>query len=117
MARPNILVKVYGHIYPVTDKLFYAVHEVCRAGCMPAEDDAPPIVERSGDMVRISYEGMFFPLDAMLEILVPLLQAPMQGKLDYIDLEAWTLTRHSINGTHLHVTSAPLNNVMDYAGL
>lgn len=116
MSRHNVLVKVYGNLYPATAFLYGIVHEVCRAGCIQDNNDIP-VVEQCGDLLRISYEGPFFSLDDLLESLAPHLKAGMQGKIDYIDLEAWTLTRHSIEGATLRVSSAPLNNVMDYAGL
>lgn len=116
MSRPNVLVKVYGNLYPATASLYGLVQEVCRSGCI-VEDTDIPVVELSGDLLRISYEGPFFPLDDLLESLTPRLEVGMQGKIDYIDLEAWTLTRHNIDGARLLVSSAPLNNVMDHAGL
>lgn len=116
MSRHSVLVKVYGNIYPAPTSLCTLVQEICRSGCIEADTDIP-VVEHCGDLLRISYEGPYFPLDDLLESLVPRLEAGMQGKIDYIDLEAWTLTRHRIDGLTLHVTSAPLNNVMDYAGL
>ena len=42
---------------------------------------------------RISFEGVFFPLDDVLDALRPLLCAESSGKIDLIDMEAWTLTR------------------------
>lgn len=119
MSRPDILVKVYGNLYPVTPATFAAVQEVCRAGCLYDPGEDPP-VELCGDLLRISYEGIFFPLDDLLECLSALLPhfSPLvQGKIDYLDMEAWTLTRHSIQGNTLRVTSAPLNHVLDHAGL
>ncbi|MEG2172109.1 MAG: hypothetical protein RRY29_02475 [Desulfovibrionaceae bacterium] len=116
MSRHNILVKVYGNLYPASQKLFCALQEACRAGCIQENNDVP-VISLNGDLLCVSYEGVFFPLDNVLEVLVPLLQPDMQGKIDYIDLEAWTLTRHSVEGTRLHVSAVPLNNVMDYAGL
>lgn len=116
MSCPNVLVKVYGNLYPVTASLYGQVQEVCRSGCIVENTDIP-VVEQCGDLLRISYEGPFFPLDDLLESLAPRLEAGMQGKIDYIDLEDWTLTRHTIDGASLRVSSAPLNNIMDHAGL
>lgn len=116
MSRHHVLIKVYGNVYPASPALFASLADCCRSGCVSENDDIP-VVELSGDILRISYEGMFFPLDDVLERLVPLLAPAMQGKIDYIDLEEWTLTRHRIKGTSLTATSAPLNAVMDYSGL
>lgn len=116
MSRHHVLVKVYGNLYPASSALFASLADCCRGGCVTESDDIP-VVELCGDLLRISYEGMFFPLDDVLERLLPFLTSAMQGKIDYIDVEAWTLTRHTITGTCLHVSSAPINNVMDYSGL
>lgn len=115
MSRHHVLIKVYGNLYPASPALCGILADCCRAGCVSENDDTP-VVELCGDLLRISYEGMFFPLDDVLESLMPRLTATMQGKIDYLDLENWTLTRHTINGTSLNVSSSPLNNVMDYSG-
>ena len=69
-----------------------------------------------GDIFRISFEGVFFPLDDVLDALRPLLCAESSGKIDLIDMEAWTLTRAAFSGTEITVKTVGLNHVLAYSG-
>ena len=113
MSRQPLL-KVYGHIYPVDDAFYAALENAC-ADALPDEDDVP-VLERDGDMARISFEGTYFPLDDVLAALTGHIQAEHKGKLDVLDLESWRLIRHTFAQGHIDVHSAPLNNVLDYSG-
>ena len=113
MSRSPLL-KVYGHVYPVSDDFYAALEQAC-AGAMPDEDDVP-VLERDGDMARISFEGAYFPLDDVLAALTAHLRAEHLGKLDVLDLEGWRLIRHTFAQGRVDVHSAPLNNVLDYSG-
>ena len=84
MSRQPLL-KVYGHIYPVDDALYAALEHAC-ADAMPDEDNLP-VIERDGDMARVSFEGTYFPLDDVLDVLTTHVRAEHQGKLDVLDLE------------------------------
>ena len=113
MSRQPLL-KVYGHIYPVDEALYAALEHAC-ADAMPDEDDLP-VIERDGDMARISFEGIYFPLDDVLDVLTAHVRAEHKGKLDVLDLESWRLIRHIFTQGRVDVHSAPLNNVLDYSG-
>lgn len=108
------LLKVYGHVYPVTDA-FQADLEAACAGAMPDDADEP-VLCREGDMLRISFEGIYFPVDETLEALKRHLRPEHQGKLDVLDLENWRLVRHVFRRGRIGSSSAPLNNVLDYSG-
>lgn len=105
MHPRNILVKVYGNIYPAGSDMLRSLQALCGEA-----------VELEGDLLRLSFEGIWFPLEDVLEALRSRLTPACQGKLDYLDLEAWTLTRHIFTGTEITISSAPLNNVLDYSG-
>lgn len=105
MHPHNILIKVYGNLYPADSNVFKAVQAVCGEAA-----------ELDGDLLRLSFEGVWFPLEDMLTAIRPHLSASCRGKVDYLDLEAWTLTRHTIIGKEITVTRAPLNNVLAYSG-
>lgn len=105
MHPHNILVKVYGNLYPADSNVFKAVQAVCGEAA-----------ELDGDLLRLSFEGVWFPLEDMLTAIRPHLNASCRGKVDYLDLEAWTLTRHTIIGKEITVACAPLNNVLAYSG-
>lgn len=118
MPPHNVLVKVYGNIYPTTAALRSELEKACE-GLLPSDGAGPEdtTVELEGDLLRISYEGVYFPVEDVLALIPPHLRPESQGKIDYIDLENWTLHRYSIHGMHIQYASASLNNVMDYAGL
>lgn len=113
MSREPLL-KVYGHVFPVNDALYEDLAHAC-ADALPDADDIP-VLERDGDMARISFEGVYFPEDEVLEALVRHLGPEHKGKLDVLDMEGWRLTRHVLAEGSVHSSSAPLNNVLDYSG-
>ena len=67
-------------------------------------------------MARVSFEGVYFPVDEVLAALARHLRPEHQGKLDVLDLENWRLTRHLFDQGRIRSSSAPLNNVLDYSG-
>lgn len=107
-----ILVKVYGAFHPAGNATFDAVAASGR-DAMGQEEDW---LFLEGDMLRISFEGHYFPLDEALEALKAALPKEAEGRLDYLDLEAWTLTRHVLQSGKLAVSCRSLNHVLDYAG-
>lgn len=106
--------KVYGHVYPVGDAL-YAALASASAAALPDEDDIP-VLEREGNMARFSFEGVFFPVDAVLAALEQHLGPELKGKLDVLDLEGWRLCRYTFTAGRIEQRSAPLNSVLDYSG-
>ena len=52
----------------------------------------------------------------MLDALRPLLCAESSGKIDLIDMEAWTLTRATFSGTEITAKTVGLNHVLAYSG-
>ncbi len=106
----HILVKVYGSVHPLApedrDSLLKRLEILL-------DDEA---VDFDGDMVRMSYEGMYFPIDEVLEIVQEYLHAGSQGRIDYIDMDGWRLHRHMIEGTTITEKSNNLNNILDFAG-
>ena len=75
-----------------------------------------PWVFLEGNMLRISWEGLYFPLEEVLCALSATLAQNAEGKLDYLDLEAWTLTRCIPGADGFHTTTRSLNHVLDYSG-
>ncbi len=105
----HVIIKVYGHIWPCNKSDFESLKPI-----MPfSEQD---ILFFENDMLRISYEGMYFPLDDVIDVIANLLHPKSQGKLDYIDLEEWTLNRHEIKGKHINSKTISLNQALDYSG-
>lgn len=109
----NILVKVYGHIWPAPKALFRALEQAAH-GALPSPE--APVVACDRDMVLLSFEGLYFPLDDVLETLEAHLDPTCQGKLDYLELEAWTLSRYEFVEGRMRRRTLPLNHVLDHSG-
>lgn len=113
MTRQPLL-KVYGHVYPIDDAFYAALERAC-AEAMPDTDDLP-VLEREGDMARISFEGAYFPVEETLAAIRAQLRPEHRGKLDVLDMDGWRLHRHTFIEGRIESRSAPLNNVLDYSG-
>lgn len=115
MNHGQVLVKVYGHVWPTGTALLEALRPLVQS--LPPGDISPEdALELDGNLLRISYEGVYFPLDEALDIIASHLGPTSQGKVDYLDMEAWTLQRHRIVEGSLQASSASLNAVLDYSG-
>lgn len=104
------IVKVYGNVHPVGPDMAAAVHNAL----------SPWGLEESmtleGDLLRLSHEGVFFPLDDVLDALSPFFGADTSGRIDFLDLEAWTLTRFQIEARTIVKSMRSLNDVLAYSG-
>ncbi|MDE5878415.1 MAG: hypothetical protein K2G99_00035 [Desulfovibrio sp.] len=112
MSQP-VLLKVYGNLFPATKADLEAL-TTASAGRVPGGPGEA--VSLDGDLLRISFEGLYFPVDEVLEALAGRLGPGQQGKLDVLDLEAWRLTRHIFESGRITSREAPLNNVLDFSG-
>lgn len=110
MNQP-VLLKVYGNLFPVASDIL-ADLAPCLAACLPEPETAP--AAWAGGLLTIAFEGIYFPLAEVLEIMAA--RKGAQGKLDLLDLEAWRLRRHSFAAEGMTVREAPLNNVLAYSG-
>ena len=113
MSRGPLL-KIYGHVYPMDD-VFYAALEAACADALPDTDDVP-LLEREGDMARISFEGSYFPVEEVLAAVEAHMRPEHRGKLDVLDMEGWRLMRHTFAEGRIARRSASLNQVLDYSG-
>lgn len=108
-----VLLKIYGNISPATQMLFNILDKIATQA-MPMPE--LPVLKLSNELLTISFEGIWFPVDESVDTIRAHLTPAQKGKLDIIDIETWTLTRYVIrNGSILH-SSAPLNNVLSYSG-
>lgn len=112
MSQP-VLLKVYGNLFPADEADFTALARAA-ASCVGEGADGP--VTLTGDLLRISFEGLYFPVEDVLEAVAARLSPQQQGKLDVLDLEAWRLTRHLFAKGRISSRAAPLNNVLDFSG-
>lgn len=114
----HVMIKIYAAFHPADEALFSKL-----AG---QGDAAIPIGEEwlflEKDLIRVCFEGLYFPLEETLDILGEWLPKNAQGKLDYLDLEEWKLTRYTLEySEELHknifkVQQKGLNSVLDYSG-
>ncbi len=115
MSQP-ILLKVYAAFAPATQEDFRKLSEACTSA-IAAEDDHDPFVTMLDDMLRLSFEGLYFPLDDVAPIIQELAEKKTAGKMDVLDMENWRMTRYQAKGDgRLEIRSAPLNSVLDYSG-
>lgn len=102
--------KAYGNLSPAGEDAVQAVDRVFMDWGLSQR------AELEGDLLRIAFEGVFFPLDDVLAALKPYLCSDSSGKVDIIDMEGWTLTRAVFTGTEIRLSSAGLNDVLAYSG-
>lgn len=113
MNQP-VLIKVYGNFSPVNRELAFALEEIS-AGAMPYEPTNPPF-SLKGDLCLLAFEGIYFPVDDFIQLLETNLMPQISGKLDYLDLENWRMTRYLLNNGHISANTVSLNHVLDYSG-
>lgn len=111
MSQP-VLIKIYGSLFPASEPLATAFKKVCAQG-LPADTHVATL---DGQLLRISFEGIYMPLDELDQLWRSLAGSEASGKLDILDLEAWRLMRYTLADGQVNVSSAPLNNVLDYSG-
>ncbi len=113
-VMPGILVKVYASLFPADLPCAQALHEAL--GPFIGRDEAERSVTLERGLLNLGYEGRYFPLEEALEILLACSARGASGRLDYLDLEAWRMIRHTISLGLVETASASLNNVLDYSG-
>lgn len=104
--RP-VIVKAYGGFSPATEETLDAVRAVLEDWFI---SDA---VELEGDLLRISYEGEAFPDEDVVEALKPFFCEKSEGRLDILDLEAWTLHRYFFSYGRLRDHTATLDKALE----
>lgn len=115
MSQP-VLLKVYGSLYPASESDRKALALACSSRMPQGSAGEEDAVVLEGDLLRISFEGLFFPADELLAAIAGRLGPEQKGKLDVLDLEAWRLERHVFANGRISQSSAPLNNVLDFSG-
>lgn len=111
MSQP-ILIKVYANATPVSDRLERNLREAAERA-MPAENLT---IEREDALLRLAFEGVWFPEEEIVGIIERALASGGSGKLDALDLESWTLRRYVFAAGKTEFKTAPLNDVLAYSG-
>lgn len=103
----SVLVKAYGSLYPADEAALAAVSAVLADWYIQGG------VELAGDLLRVSHEGAYFPAEDVVAALRPFLTGASDGKLDFIDLEAWTLRRFFFRHGRVSERTASLDHALD----
>lgn len=99
--------KVHGYLTPADEAVRATVDAVL------IDWSLPPCTDLEGEILRLDFEGVFFPLD---DVLAGLANLSLSGKIDVIDMEAWTLTRALFTDGAVRVSTVGLNHVLAYSG-
>lgn len=108
MSQP-VLLKVYGSFYPADQAMLESIRQLT-ASALPQAPD----LELEGDLLKITFEGIYFPVDELLEFVDG--NPGLEGKLDALDIENWQLRRYLVTDGKISFHSAPLNDVLAYSG-
>ena len=108
----GILVKVYAGLHPADAA---CADSVRRAGAAALHGNGGVWLFHERDLLRISFEGLFFPEDEVLAALDACLPAHAQGKLDVLDMEGWELRRYAREDGAFRLVRRGLNQVLEYS--
>ncbi|MBO4368572.1 MAG: hypothetical protein J5803_00505 [Desulfovibrio sp.] len=108
--------KVYGHIYPADKAFEEALQNALEGALCDAISSDVPLLERDHDMLRISFEGRYFPEEEVLAVFSRFLLPSHKGKLDVLNMLDWRLTRYLFQEGTLVRREVSLNHVLDYSG-
>jgi hypothetical protein len=106
----RIIVKVYAGLHPADAACADAVR---RAGASAVHDSGEAWLFHERDLLRISFEGLYFPEDEVLAALEACLPARAQGKMDVLDLHGWELRRYAREDGSFRLFRRDLNHVLD----
>lgn len=113
MSQP-VLVKAYGAFANMPPDLRGELTELCSQAIGPDLEEKP--AHFSDGLLRVSFEGIWFPADEIRQLLEGRDGQGIEGKLDILDIENWRMTRLQYLQGGLNVSTVPLNNVLDYSG-
>lgn len=108
----NIVVKVYGFLRPCSAECF----GLLRSSLRVMGSEADEVLNLQGELLNVAYEGAYFPVEDFLAALAPFLEAASIGKVDYLDMEAWRITRYNFENGFITSSSNDLNNALAYSG-
>ena len=111
MRHPPI--KVYAAFFPASASALAAVK---KAGEPALGHDDADWLFLEGEILRISWEGVYFPLEEVLAAFSNALLKNAEGRLDYLDMEEWSLTRHLKSAEGFQSSTRDLNQILEYSG-
>ncbi|WP_156908090.1 hypothetical protein [Desulfovibrio cuneatus] len=106
--------KVYAAFAPVPASMEGVLAPL---GAQAITENDDPWMWVEGDTLRISFEGVYFPVEDVVEALEANLPPACTGKLDVLLLDDWELHRYVWQGGAFVVGKRSLNHVLSYSGL
>lgn len=91
----NIMVKAYAYMENTSQECFTDVINVLNSWFIEES-----ICDFDDNNLSIHYEGEYFPHEEIAVVFARYLHKDSRGKLDYIDLENWKLTRYFLDKEH-----------------
>ncbi|SHN50672.1 hypothetical protein [Desulfovibrio litoralis] len=125
----NTLIKIYGLLSGVSEKAFERLKPFISEAISTEESlDNSFTYNKNKQELNCSFEGLYFPFEDFLQELnltnpknknsYPLnnIFQDVEGRLDYIDIENWNLTRLIFQNHTIQYSTTPLNNILAYSG-
>ncbi len=108
----NILIKTYAYLESSDLEALKSCYEnlITILNSWYLDDQ---LIEYDQKSIFISHEGEYFPVDEVVLELAKCISEESKGKLDYLDLEAWTLTRFFFDlehNKHIEIDKRPYSN-------
>lgn len=103
-------INVFGNLTPATRDMLDAAQVVLTSWQLETD------LSLEEGVLRLTFEGVTFPGEDVCDALLPLLAVDTTGKIDIIDREDWTLTRHLFRRGTYQTFVVDLNHVLDYSG-
>ena len=107
-------IKVYAAFAPVSANM---AEVLAPLGAQAITEEDGPWIWVEGDTLRISFEGVYFPVEDVVEALEANLPLACKGKLDVLLLDDWELHRYVWQDGAFVVGKRSLNHVLSYSGL
>ncbi len=108
----DVIYKVYGAFFPVEKNVYCAVE---KAGTDAISSLPEPWLFYEKDMVRLSFEGLYFPYEEVLAALQGILPVQASGKLDVLLMQDWRLQRYIWKDGKFEIVSRSLNDMLEPA--
>lgn len=91
-----------------------SVKGVSEEGFKKIEDSFDFLTAEYGNgRMHLEFEGVYFFIDELLEMITEFTESALDGVVDYIDREAWTMTRYRWQSGRLEVKEINLNDVLE----
>ena len=65
------------------------------------------------ESLELEYEGLFFPIDDFVDSVMELLPPEAEARIDYIDNDDWTITRHTLSDGELTTAHRNIDDMLE----